>query len=837
MANANVRGDTVRDRNLTAIHHLIGVDGSEDDLADATASDSIAEFLNKLYLGSASEANADLPPIDRSMWNKIGELVKRKTKLFEASAAESTLYNLSSPQVIVNGVSIPNLNFTSRWLGEYRTEESRPPASGNNNQFLLNGHTGTFQRSNSNDWVEYNPFASGQPWNNVYPYGAYVDLTFSAGDHSGDGIRITITGKHANQIGTNGNDWTISVSHSSITSLFHQVGTTAFTLFVDTSDPASSIPEILGRINQASFTDVEIQATYIGDIDTTTVADSNFASGAHNFANGSEGTAGVNLSHLDSISDNLEDLNNHLTSSGVAAYNSADRSVYGVAAFTPGEAAHQEHTDAIYRQPGFWQVVDITDGGRPAPSPGTRGKFFVDHRHGTVSFDYVEQIARTDAEGTGTAYSHANFLGVATSDPVTTHAHRLYYNKHSHHWRYSSIEPYTARLSWNTVHSFRNLNSIAGLASDRDFIPGEFNTADAAAQAITDYSASTRYYYYNADADDIEYLTDYTAPVDPHDVWHTLRFLTDRDIDPSENQQQSDDQDDITFTGSSWASWQSFQYSDTAPTANDVPTMFTDGSVDYSGFSMRPTKAQAEQSGDTSDTLWIAFSSAYRSANGTWVNNVVSIVAEHDTSFSSEDDPDVNTEADWHETRVDADIWMRNRDNDGAWILVPIRNPNAGNRVWLRNTRGEIRVTNVNDTVNHPFTTVVNDINRFDFIGFEVTRHNGYGGQNNLGLSHETILARPANGWHVENDTRKFEFIYRNGYGLSVTTENVGGTNTPITLPSNFGSYNEMGAIIAFKGEFKGTLTDGVQSVTSIELSGFRGTYGYAGLRIFGIIV
>ena len=466
---------------------------------------------------------------DEGIWNRDGHLVERHVRLLAGTTAAHILYDLNHPFVEVNGVPVRNINHNSAYIGEFRLDSSRPAASANDNRYLLHGQFGIFQKSNGTDWLEYDPFASGEPWDKVYPYGAYAEMTYTSGMKQGRGIRVSMTGKLSTQIGTLGDDWELVVATDSTQSLLVSVSASIsqkqLTITIKARDGGTDAPAltaIVQAINSYSTSSFSASAAYVGYVTATDKTDAGWqANGNIDFVHGSLGAVGVDLTRLAEFSEDLEGLKEGLRSAGIAGYDFGNGDLYGVYAYTAGQAGHEEATDKFYYPPGFAQVIDVSTGGRPLPGPGSRGKLFIDHYRKFASIDYRDQVASAAAAGTGTEYTNADFLGQAAHDPAATKAGQVYYNTTYGRWRISEVAIVGTGFGWGYIE-FENLGTTAGLQADKLWLGIVLDATQAAAIASAEgYAATTRYYFDNIDTARIEYLSAYTAPIQQHDEWHT----------------------------------------------------------------------------------------------------------------------------------------------------------------------------------------------------------------------------------------------------------------------------------------------------------------------------
>ena len=338
---------------------------------------------------------------DDGLWNRRGLFVQEHIKQLADSTRAFTSFDLSTPFVSVDSKLIGNVNRPGNWLGLFLEDEHaadgvrRPAAASNNAQFGLNAANGHFEKSNGTDWLEYDPFATGEPWENAYPYGAYSDRTYTTGVKDGRGFRVTMTGKLGVQIGENGNDWetritadaTITAASKVVISAESTPLSKVLTITVKTMDGGDDTPTIVAVVAALNsfqpggvLAGFLVTAGYIGYVLFTDKLDSSdaggtFAPGSIDFAGGSAGTEGVPLTHLDYWAETKTELDESWSAVGQVGLDFSGGDLHAVTAYTAPEAGGTEETIKIYRPPGYRQVVPIgRDDIRPKPSDATLGQ-------------------------------------------------------------------------------------------------------------------------------------------------------------------------------------------------------------------------------------------------------------------------------------------------------------------------------------------------------------------------------------------------------------------------------------------------------------------------------
>ena len=484
---------------------------------------------------------------DDDLWNRRGLFVQEHIKQLTDSTRTFTSFDLSTPFVNVDGNLIGNVNRPGNWYGLFLEDEHatdgvrRPTAASQNNRFGLNAANGHFEKSNGTDWLEYDPFASGQPWENAYPYGAWCDRTYTTGVKDGRGFRVTMTGKLGTQVGENGDDWETRITADATLTAASKVVISAqstplskvITITAKTMDGGDDTPTIVAVVAALNsfqpggiLAGFLVTAGYIGPITATDKLDSSdtggvFAPGSIDFANGSAGTEGVPLTHLNFWAETKTELDASWSDAGQVGLDFAGGDLHAVTAYTAPEAGGIEETVKIYRPPGYRQVVPIGPGDiRPTPGDATLGKIYLDYYRETVTFDTEVPVAATNAAGTSTEYTNALFNGILTSGVHVFEAGRIYYNRLTYSWHLSILDQVIfSGYVWATV-DFDNLGTNAGLQNDKHWL-GHRGSANLAARAIQGYSSSTRYYFLNTTTDKIEYLSAFTAAIGQHSDFAT----------------------------------------------------------------------------------------------------------------------------------------------------------------------------------------------------------------------------------------------------------------------------------------------------------------------------
>ena len=513
---------TASSRNFSNGSFILEILGEESELAVNVEEAEGGGGGGGSYLPSLDDTPTGVE--DDSLWNRRGLFVQEHIKQLADSTRAFTSFDLSTAFVTVDGTLIGNVNRPGNWRGLFLEDEHaaggvrRPAAASHNNEFGLNAANGHFELSNGTDWLEYDPFASGQPWENAYPYGAHADTTFQSGADQGKGIRITFTGKIPSIIGETGNAWelywyldsTVTAASGVEVEATVSAGVNFLQIKLKAIDGGADAPTlvaIVAALNSfqpgGAFAGFLCTAGYIGAVNATDkVAAAWGVSGfvgdeeaSLNFANGGAGTEGVPLTHLDYWAETKTELDESWSAVGQVGLDFSGGDLHAVTAYTAPEDGGIEETIKIYRPPGYRQVVPLgRDDIRPTPGDATIGKLYLDYYRRTVTFDSEKPVAATVAEGTSLEYTNALFNGIQTAGHRVYAAGHVYYNSVTYSWHLSILDQVIfSGYVWATV-DFDNLGTNAGLQNNKHWL-GHWATANLAAQAIQGYSSSTRYYF------------------------------------------------------------------------------------------------------------------------------------------------------------------------------------------------------------------------------------------------------------------------------------------------------------------------------------------------------
>ena len=153
---------------------------------------------------------------DGDLYNFNGDVYERSVRHLAGTARTVRLLSMNRRTVEnANGHSVPNINYSAKFRGFHLVAHGVGAAA--EGDFYFSTTYGDFEERQTMplaDWVGYNPFEVGEPWDVAYPPGASVDLVFQSGTDIGKGIRVSMKGKFNSTVGVNGNDWRARVQES-----------------------------------------------------------------------------------------------------------------------------------------------------------------------------------------------------------------------------------------------------------------------------------------------------------------------------------------------------------------------------------------------------------------------------------------------------------------------------------------------------------------------------------------------------------------------------------------------------------------------------------------------
>ena len=305
-----------------------GVGGGDDNILDALDS-----------FPSADGAR------DGDIFNVRGTIYERSQKHFDASTRVVIERRLTDLTVLNDGgTRVANPNYTSKFRGFH--QNGNAVRNRMVDDFYLDPEAGWFEtyetQGTLTDWYGYHPFATGGIWDTMLPPGASLDLVFDGGTDAGKGIRIAMIGTRADTIGSNGDDWDVSIDlqNSALT-----IGVVIATqtvrirgrLGVAASPTLSEMKTTLEAYADAD--NVRFGVTYIGGADGTESTQSNWYSNLDtvDFDGGGPGDAAVNLQDVvHAYTYNEDEVPLNVDSVGEVIVDIPRMRIHGVLAFTAG---------------------------------------------------------------------------------------------------------------------------------------------------------------------------------------------------------------------------------------------------------------------------------------------------------------------------------------------------------------------------------------------------------------------------------------------------------------------------------------------------------------------
>ena len=247
-------------------------------------------------------------------------------------------------------------------------------------------------------------------------------------------------------------------------------------------------------------------------------------------------------------------------------------------------------------------------------------------------------------------------------------------------------------------------------------------------------------------------------------------------------------QEGVSYSGTGWADWVLYQRSEFQPAT--VPLW--DG-ADWTPAlgDWQTSQTGADLGADLSHTLWIGHGSARIASDGTYTYSPQTITAQFDQQFS------VDGLTLWHTTEVTADQWTRFRLPDGSYsAAIPTTTHSSS---WVALFPQQYPVSgNVLETINRTITAFA--VTDFDFIKFLVRPFQDFSNESNQNHSHTFIIARPPDGWPVNDQSNRFILVYRATYGLWVAIKEDGPESS---LPVGATGWNNGNQTIRYSFEFR----------------------------------
>ena len=158
MADANLKSSDVKDRKLRSTDYLVGYEDGLASLADAARTDTVAEFLSKLYPIPFADAIEPAAGTVGLIENINGVIYQHAAKHHEGHG-----------KTVVWGV-LADDNFRGF---HHRSSDIDNPVNGN---FYVSITFGDFEIRRNGRWVNFNPFEEGEVWG-----GDNVEVTLDDG--------------------------------------------------------------------------------------------------------------------------------------------------------------------------------------------------------------------------------------------------------------------------------------------------------------------------------------------------------------------------------------------------------------------------------------------------------------------------------------------------------------------------------------------------------------------------------------------------------------------------------------------------------------------------------
>ena len=272
----------------------------------------------------------------------------------------------------------------------------------------------------------------------------------------------------------------------------------------------------------------------------------------------------------------------------------------------------------------------------------------------------------------------------------------------------------------------------------------------------------------------------------------------------------------VAVSGETMLSWVLYQRASTKPTS--LPS-WTDNGWSPSIGSWYTTQAQADAGGDTSHPLWIGHGAAYQVfANGPLVYTTPTINAQFDQQFAN------TSSGTWGSTQLSTSQYTRFRLPNGTYsAAIPIA---SNGNPWQSITVKFAYSLHANEVITTGVTPVVLDA--FDFMRITVEPFLNWSDAGYLtrDLKHHAIIARPLDGWFVNETEHLYTLTYDNDFGLVVTEP---GVDNGVRGLASSGIPGNRNARFSFKwGFMDSTDTDGARrdgQVNQIRFAHFSDTY------------
>lgn len=283
--------------------------------------------------------------------------------------------------------------------------------------------------------------------------------------------------------------------------------------------------------------------------------------------------------------------------------------------------------------------------------------------------------------------------------------------------------------------------------------------------------------------------------------------------------------EEVFDAGAGFATWLGWRRSASEPPG--FPLMLPGGALSFDNTGWFSSRLFADLAGDASHDMWLGFGSAYRGADGVWYNNFATIQREWGLSYSADG-------SSWHGDLADGDMFYRFRLADGSLSAVhrlagagPERHTLWGWSHWYGNSGSYLRLHSMDRLA---------EIDIFDRLEFKVRIWDWWDDRaaGIFGPVHSGWIARPDDGWPVNNPNRRFVWTFRDGHELAVAME----AGASVALTPNSGSDLQAGAVRSGRMGFSDTQDQTVRTggaVNGVLGTEWGGGWGYLDMRIDGL--
>ena len=244
----------------------------------------------------------------------------------------------------------------------------------------------------------------------------------------------------------------------------------------------------------------------------------------------------------------------------------------------------------------------------------------------------------------------------------------------------------------------------------------------------------------------------------------------------------------VSYSGTGWVDWVLYQRAADQPMA--VP-LWTGADWNPPLADWQTSQQGADLGADLTQPLWIGHGSARIAPDGTYTYHPQTVTAQFDHQFSADA---VTPHA---APTVAGDNYTRYRLPTGEYTpWIPITSRDSS---WVELFSRVYPVSgNVLETLNKSVAAF--DSSALDFIRFEVRPFDDFSSEDNQNHRHSFIVARPQDGWPVNDSDNRFVLIYRATYGLTVSIKDDGNNSS---LPTAVLGWSNANQTIRYTFEFR----------------------------------